>query len=795
MKNMDDLLRALEDWQSLNLHFLEKEFHLFNYNTVYSIDTDEYSIRPGSTANGQPKVDCYGPIGFTMYKNEDDNYTTVVMHDSAANEIDPETDGFVKNHKLYVKSLKPEIVDNKTLDNPLIDVDGLSQKEINSIMETLMDKKIFSSYDKVNNSIVVLPAFLGDTENVDLSELSQFSGRLYYPTTSDDTVPKGSHHSYLHQNKMDIFTESGTPIGSVDAVKIMSDTPTYLNKDLIDSLPNVDPGTTDVTNQVLRSQSMNAKAFDRIKEAYSNGSVDELLNNATFINAWKSRDYDTIKSELGLFKDDKISESLEVLYGIRSRDLDNIIKLHENPISLDNGKEVYDIFKDPNVDNLSKAKLFSDEYVKYNDYNDVRYNMFTSRGERMYASGDDNYQSNTTIRENLRFKPVDSSDIDKDQYKDSLLQTIGGSLVEDGYIDTPNIKYTGDELKELAKKYISYGYDFENLTPRLKSQMRAYRNIDDFNVVDTGLSTTLDATFSGLAVNSAITGKTDNVGMINIREDKDDSDYTAMNDLYSDVGSELIDELVKLGVDRKKARKLVKPGVMTAMYNSSENRRTKLLTQSLREALSEYTSDVDGAIEKLKPSIRKTTGGATEVLSGTIRENDVMDLIDKGIIEVYKSDNGMPVPYDPKEVVDMVSNTAGIKINKPDGTHSTIMNSSDSMEYRDGVLRATGNDHVKPFVDTQKIKDGKYVESVNNKKFLDNVSTAIARSYDSYVASYVVEKLHKEGIPVMTTHDAFTVPVYAQERVKELYNEAINNLYKFGGSDKTVNARNNLSVE
>ena len=78
---------------------------------------------------------------------------------------------------------------------------------------------------------------------------------------------------------------------------------------------------------------------------------------------------------------------------------------------------------------------------------------------------------------------------------------------------------------------------------------------------------------------------------------------------------------------------------------------------------------------------------------------------------------------------------------------------------------------------------------------MDNISTAIARSYDSYVASYIVENLHKDGIPVVTTHDAFTVPVYATDRTKELYNEALNNLYEFGGSDKRVNARNNLSVE
>ena len=233
---------------------------------------------------------------------------------------------------------------------------------------------------------------------------------------------------------------------------------------------------------------------------------------------------------------------------------------------------------------------------------------------------------------------------------------------------------------------------------------------------------------------------------------------------------------------------------MSAMYNSSERSRTASLVNKFKEDLTEVP-DVYKFIEKVKPQIKETTREATNVLTTTIRENDVMDLIDKGIIEVYRSDNGMPVPYDPKEIPDMLSNTAGIKINKPDGTHTTIMNDADTVEYKNGILQASKGDHVKPFVETVGLDNGKYVKSINNKKFLDNISTAIARSYDSYVASYIVENLHKDDIPVVTTHDAFTVPVYATDRTKELYNEALNNLYEFGGSDKRVNARNNLSVE
>lgn len=705
--------------------------------------------------------------------------------------------GFVKDGRLIASSLDKYNGDLEELGNPYIDIRDLmhtedGKEEIARIRATLSSKGISSTIDDANGCIVIFPVALENPVNLD--ELSGIVGRMYYPTKRPDTVTHGKY-SPVKQTSMDMFTEDDTPIGSVKAVKIMSETPTYLNRELVDSLPNIDPGTTETTNEVLKSKYMTPKAFKRIRNAFADGTLKELYSDQEFINAWKRRDYDKIREKLGLFKEDPISDSLYTLYGIRSSDLDNAIKVYEDPISTDNGKKLYNVFTDPNVKSISEAKVFTDEYLKYNDVNEAMYNMFTSRGERMYADGETNYQATSLIRENLRFAPTDASKIDKGNYNKNLLQTIGGSLVEDGYIDTHNIKYTGKELEKLAKKFIAYGYDDESLTPRLKAQLKAYNNLKEFGVVDTGLSTTLDATFSGLAVNSAITGKTDNVDMINIKDHTvKDKDVDNMRDLYSEVGEPLIDALVKEGVDRKKARKLVKPGVMSAMYNSSERSRTSSLISKFKEELTEVP-DVHEFIDKVKPQIKETTRKATDVLTTTIRENDIIDLIDKGIIEVYKSDNGMPVPYYPKEIPDMISNTAGIKINKPDGTHTTIMNDADTVEYKNLILQASKGDHVKPFVETVGVDGNKYVEKINNKKFLDNISTAIARSYDSYVASYIVENLHKDGIPVVTTHDAFTVPVYATDRTKELYNEALNNLYEFGGSDKRVNARNNLSVE
>ena len=422
----------------------------------------------------------------------DSDYPELIIGDDETIGV---SSGYIKDGRLIASSLDPFYTDFQKIGNPLIDVRDLSltedgMEEIEDIIRTLKSKSVYATYDPDQKAIVVLPIVINGGKSIDFSEMPHIIGRMYYPTSRPDTDPTPSNFKQLHQSNMDTFVEDGTPVGSLNAVKIMSETPTYLNKDLLDSLPKIDSGSADTTMQVLNNSSMTPIAFKRIKEAYNNGTVDELLSDMEFADAWRRKNYDVIRDKLGLFKNDKISDSLLTLYGIRSKDLDNILKVYDDPITVD-GK-VYDVFADPNVKDISHAKLYSDEYIKYNDVNDAVYRMFTSRGERLYADGADNYQSNTIIRENLRFAPTDASNIDRDDYKNNLLQTIGGSLVEDGYIDTKNIKYTKDELVDLAQKFIDYGYDPDTLTPRLKSQMRAYRNVEEFGVVDTGLTTTLD---------------------------------------------------------------------------------------------------------------------------------------------------------------------------------------------------------------------------------------------------------------------------------------------------------------
>ena len=86
-------------------------------------------------------------------------------------------------------------------------------------------------------------------------------------------------------------------------------------------------------------------------------------------------------------------------------------------------------------------------------------------------------------------------------------------------------------------------------------------------------------------------------------------------------------------------------------------------------------------------------------------------------------------------------------------------------------------------------------DKINLGYLMNSLAPGIARHMDSYVASYMVEQMHKENIQCVTVHDSFTSPVYSLHRVKEIYNEAINSLYKYTGSDIKVDATNNLSIE
>ena len=693
----------------------------------------------------------------------------------------------VKDNRIMASSINPEMKSIETLTDPYFNTKGLSERDINAIKQELQNAGI---------TVMDAPGYLVlsvlDSSELNLNILNKYSSRFYYPTTQEDT-PEPNHVSKLiKQTKQDKLIETEHPFGSRAAAKIQSQTPLYINETLKESLPVIDPASADKTNEVLNS--IDKRTFNGIRELYNNG-INELLDDRQFVNALKYHNLSAMREILGLQPNEDVNKSLKILFGpfASTKNLRKMVAIDEDPILTPTGE--IDVFKDPNTNSLSKALTVADEYIRYNDIYDARYNVFSSRGERMYAEGKDNFQSNTVLRENLRFKPTDASEINKADYTTSLMESIGGALVEDGIVNAGKNKYTSNELIDIATKY-TYDGDYSGATPRVKNYLRALDNVDKYGVVDTGASVTIDATFSGLAVNSAITGKTNHLGMINI-DVGDHTEKDSLRDLYSEVGSPLIDKLKEHGFDAHEARKISKKAIMAAMYNSSNISRYRTTMNEIKNAAaSKYgRTEADKIAKDCSDAVMDTAREAEHVLGSTIREKEILSLCNKGIIKVYKpNDKGKPVEFSP-ETEDDLNQVAGVQIIKPDGTASVLTNGQDKVYAKNNKIFVERDDHVVPYTETTRISNNNIEHTTRSKKLLDNVSTAIARTYDSYVASYVIEKLHDEHIPVVTTHDAFTVPVYAQERTRDLYNEAINNIYRFGGSDITVDARDNLSVE
>ena len=311
----------------------------------YDHEYKGYTITVDNHYNGGGNVYIDNNIGnWILVFREDTNYPELIIGKDDTIGV---STGYVKDGKLIASSLDQYDTDFHKLGNPLIDVSDLigteeGQEEIDDIIRTMKRKKVDSYFDPDQRAIVIVPTVITDGKLIDFSELGHIIGRMYYPTSRPDTEHIGTFKQ-LHQSNMDTFVEDGTPVGSIKAVRIMSETPTYINQDLLESLPKIDNGTADTTMQVLNGSNMTPVAFKRIKDSYNNGTVNELLGDMEFAEAWRTKDYDTIREKLGLFKDDKISDSLLTLYGLRSRDLDSIIKVYDDPITVD-GK-VYDILQ------------------------------------------------------------------------------------------------------------------------------------------------------------------------------------------------------------------------------------------------------------------------------------------------------------------------------------------------------------------------------------------------------------------------------------------------------------------
>ena len=137
------------------------------------------------------------------------NYPELIDGEDATTKI---TEGFVKDGKLMASSLSRYITDIKKLGNPLIDVSDYVGMEdgrrlINVIVKTLASEGIFAKFDPNIRAIQII-AYTKD--NVNLDKLVDIIGRMYYPTTREDTVVS-SIHKPLHRTQMDVFTENDTP--------------------------------------------------------------------------------------------------------------------------------------------------------------------------------------------------------------------------------------------------------------------------------------------------------------------------------------------------------------------------------------------------------------------------------------------------------------------------------------------------------------------------------------------------------------------------------------------------------
>ena len=772
----------LRNWDSLNMDQINEMFTGCDPNKLKDIKEGAWTLHVVKTPKGATvTLESYDQLYTVLVKNGNP-YPEII--DGTSNSVLTVP---VKDNRIMASSIKPDMDNIDTLTDPYFNTKGLSEREIDAIKQELQDAGI---------SVMDAPGYLVlsvlDSSELNLNILSKYSSRFYYPTAQEDTPDSTRISKPFKQTKQDRAISTEYPLGSVEAAEIMSQTPLYINSTLKESLPVIDPASADTTNEVLNS--IDKRTFNGIRELYNNG-INELLDDRKFVNALKENDLATMREILGLQPKEDVNKSLKILFGpfASTKNLRKMVTIDEDPILTPTGE--IDVFKDPNTNSLSKALTVADEYIRYNDVYDARYNIFSSRGERMYAEGSDNFQANTVLRENLRFAPTDASKIDKADYTTSLMESLGGALVEDGVVNAGKNKYTSDELVDIATKY-TFDNDYSEATPRVKNYLKALNNVDKHGVVDTGASVTIDATFSGLAVNSAITGKTSHLGMINI-DVGDHTEKDSLRDLYSEVGRPLIDKLKEHGFDAHEARKISKKAIMAAMYNSSNISRYRTTMDAITNAVaSKYGRTEAYKVSKdCSDAVMETAREAEHVLGSTIREKEILSLCNKGIIKVYKPNSkGNPVEFHP-ETEDDLKQVAGVQIIKPDGTSSVLTNGQDEVYAKNNRIFVKRDDHVVPYTETTRISDNNIKHTTRSKKLLDNVSTAIARTYDSYVASYVVKKLHDEGIPVVTTHDAFTVPVYAKERTRDLYNEAINNIYRFGGSDITVDARDNLSVE
>lgn len=734
--------------------------------------------------------------------------TTIIRKGIVSPEIQVKPAGPVRertviNGKIPASTVKID-EDNSDLPNPRIDTLGLSDEEVDHIRKYLTNEGI-EFKDRTDVGMNKYLELKHIPMSSDLSSLGTYAGRITYPSLQDPKeagiVPFDPRTFTLSNPTTESMAEgSKEKLANSKAASIMSNTPLKVSEEYAKSLPEIVDGNADkVHDQLVRLRSDD---FKRLKKAAS--ELDDFRKDPEFVKALdkgKSFKYQESLSE----EDSKRLNDIRRRYNLKADDLKKIAIFDKNELKFDDGRTL-NILTD--TDSFSESKSLSNKARRKSD-NKMNFSLHTINGERMYVYGGDSFLDNTDLRENIAFEPnkkkakqIALSEKKMKEYDRNLNEALGGALIEDKIIDGGKHKYSSKELENFAKDYMKSDMDYDSLSPRIKTLINAKRKAEK-GEVDTTAAVTLDATFSGLVVTSGILGRKDGLDKVNIVPEGEKVEK--MHDLYTEVGKDLIKDLQAYGMDGHKARKLVKPGVMPAMYNSSQRARATKLRDGIRDYLEENTNmdkeDINKAITKLNPNIQKTTQDATTILMGKVNPKSIIELNKKGIVKLYKPKEGTENKGKVEEIKnpteDDLFKVAAYKIKHPDGKVSYSARTEHNVERTvDGKLAVEREAIALPYTKVDKIdKNGKATDRDNMGLLMNSMAPGIARHMDSYVASTVIEKMHDKGVPIVTVHDAMIVPVYAMDTLKDTYNDAVNSLYEYTGSDIRVDARNNLSVE
>lgn len=774
------------------------ELYMVDIVPTGTVSIPSLTIRSSKIGDEEWEIQVDGVVTTTIVKKG--LFSPTVMAKSGSTFIRERP---VINGKIPASSIKID-EDNSDLPNPRLSTLGLSKDEISNIKKFL-DSEGISYKDNTDIGINQYLELRHIPLSSDLSSLGTYSGRITYPSTQDSTdmgiTPFDPRTLTLSNPTIESMAEdSKEKLANSKAASIMSNTPLKVSEEYAKSLPEIVDGNADkVHDQLVK---LRPDDFKRLKKAAS--ELDTYMEDPGFVKA--ASEGKLLNQQKHMTDEDNAKvEAIRKRYNVTADDLKKIAMFNKSKLGFEDGSNLNML---TDTESFSESKTLSNQARRKSD-NKMNFSLHTINGERMYVYGGDSFLDNTDLRENIAFEPnkkkakqIALSDKKMKEYDRNLNEALGGALVEDKVIDGGKHKYRSDELENFAKDFMKSDIDYDSLSPRIKTLINAKKKAEK-GEVDTSTAVTLDATFSGLVVTSGILGRKDGLDKVNIVPEGEKVEE--MHDLYTEVGKDLIKDLTEYGMDSHAARKLVKPGVMPAMYNSSQRARATKLREELKDYFHEKTdmseSEIKEAITKLNPNIQKTTQDATSILMGKVNPKSIIELNKKGIVKLYKPKDNTENPGDVEEIKnpteDDLFQVSAYKIKHPDGKVSYSARTENSVNRTvDGKISVEKDNLSVPYAKVNKItKEGKASDRDNMGLLMNSMAPGIARHMDSYVASTVIEKMHDKGVPIVTVHDAMIVPVYAMDTLKDTYNDAVNSLYEYTGSDIRVNARNNLSVE